>query len=72
MFSFFEDTVRWIRVYLKREISNRPELAPYRDRIVTVSGSGTWTNIHAKKRFRDSRPSRCRRRLAGMPTSSIS
>lgn len=40
VFSFFEDTVRWIRDYLKREISSRPELAPYRDRIVAVSGSG--------------------------------
>ena len=40
VFSFFEDTVRWIRDYLKREISSRPELAPYRDRIVSVSGSG--------------------------------
>ena len=40
VFSFFEDTVRWIRDFLKREISNRPELAPYRNRIVAVSGSG--------------------------------
>ena len=40
VFSFFADTIRWIRDFLEREVSVRPELAPYRDRIVAVSGSG--------------------------------
>ena len=40
VYSFFADTVAWIRNYLDREVSVRPELAPYRDRIVAVSGSG--------------------------------
>ena len=41
VFSFFEDTVRWIRDFLRHEVSNRLELAPFRDRMVSVSGSGS-------------------------------
>ncbi len=40
VFSFFEDTVEWIRDFLRREVAGRPELAGYRDRMVAVSGSG--------------------------------
>ena len=40
VFSFFEDTVEWIRDFLRQEVDRRPELAPYRNRMVAVSGSG--------------------------------
>ena len=40
VFSFFEDTVEWIRNFLQREVEERDDLAQYRDRIVAVSGSG--------------------------------
>ncbi len=40
IFSYFEDTVRWILDFLNNEITERPELAPYRNRMVVVSGSG--------------------------------
>ena len=39
VFSFFEDTVVWIRDYLHKEIERRPALLHYRDRIEVVSGS---------------------------------
>ena len=39
VFSFFEDTVRWIRDFLRREIGARPGLAPYRGRMAAVGGS---------------------------------
>ena len=40
IYSFFEDTVSWIRDYLKCEVARRHELGPYQNRIVAVSGSG--------------------------------
>ena len=40
IYSYFEDTVLWIRKFLEREVNKRPELTAYRDRIVAVSGSG--------------------------------
>lgn len=40
VFSFFEDTVEWIRDFLRQEVEGRPELASYRNRMVAVSGSG--------------------------------
>ena len=40
VFSFFEDTVEWIRDFLTEEIQKRPELLPYKDRMELVSGSG--------------------------------
>ncbi len=40
IFSFFEDTVEWIRDYLNFVIDVRPNLAGYRGRITVVSGSG--------------------------------
>ncbi len=39
IFSFFADTVRYLREELGREIAARPALAAYRDRIVAVAGS---------------------------------
>ena len=39
VFSFFEDTIRWVRDYLNDEIETRPELAAYRGRMAAVSGS---------------------------------
>ena len=39
VFSYFEDTVRWIRDFLADELQRRPELACYRGRIAAVSGS---------------------------------
>ncbi|MCY3767493.1 MAG: helicase-related protein [Gemmatimonadetes bacterium] len=40
IYSFFEDTVSWIRGFLEREVTKHAVLGPYRDRIVAVSGSG--------------------------------
>ncbi len=48
VFSFFADTVRWISDFLQREVLERPELAPYQDRIVAVSGSGDFEQIPRK------------------------
>ena len=39
VFSFFEDTVEWIRDYLKDELECHIGLAGYRDRMAVVSGS---------------------------------
>ena len=43
IFSFFADTVEWISDFLKDEVTIRPELAPYHNRIVAVSGTGDKT-----------------------------
>ncbi len=40
VFSFFEDTVKWIRDYLATALETVPELAAYKDRFAVVSGSG--------------------------------
>ena len=40
VFSFFEDTVTWIRDFLTHALDTRPELAVYRGRMAAVSGSG--------------------------------
>ena len=48
VFSFFADTVKWIRDFLENEVLERPELAPYRNRIVAVSSSGTLDKIPRK------------------------
>ena len=40
VFSFFEDTVEWIRDFLQREVQERDDPAPYRNRMVAVIGSG--------------------------------
>ena len=39
VFSFFADTVKWIRDFLEDELEKRPELAGYVDRMVAVTGS---------------------------------
>ncbi|MDP9201758.1 MAG: hypothetical protein M3P26_07480 [Gemmatimonadota bacterium] len=38
LFSYFTDTVDWIREYLLVEVARDPRLAVYRDRVVTVTG----------------------------------
>ena len=40
VFSFFADTVEWIRDFLAAELDARPDLAGYRGRMAAVSGSG--------------------------------
>lgn len=45
VFSFFEDTIRWINAFLHTEFERRPELACYRDRMVIVSGSGNLAGV---------------------------
>ena len=49
VFSFFEDTVEWIRDFLKCEVTKRPELAPYRNRMVVVSGSGDLAEVSRQR-----------------------
>jgi len=54
IFSFFEDTVKWIREFLENEISKRPELRPYEGRMEVVSGSdslGRGSNQSAAQGF---------------------
>ena len=45
VFSFFEDTVEWIRDFLALELGARPELGGYRGRMVAVSGSGDLAKV---------------------------
>ena len=45
VFSFFEDTVMWVRDFLAAEFDVRPELADYRGRMVAVSGSGDLEDV---------------------------
>ena len=45
VFSFFEDTLKWIQDFLDIELGRRPELAHCRDRMVAVSGSGDLVNM---------------------------
>ena len=40
LFSYFADTVAWLRQALAQRIENDPRLAGYRDRIVGVAGGG--------------------------------
>ncbi len=49
VFSFFEDTVEWIRNFLKIEVTKRPELAPYLNRMVAVSGSGDLAEVSRQR-----------------------
>jgi hypothetical protein len=39
VFSYYADTVEWIKERLEDECENNPALAPYRDRLTTVTGS---------------------------------
>ena len=45
VFSFFEDTVQWIRDFLRDELTLRQELAGYRGRMVVVSGSDELAEV---------------------------
>ena len=45
VFSFFEDTVEWIRDFLANRLDFFRELAPYRGRMVVVSGSGYLSDV---------------------------
>ncbi len=45
VFSFFEDTVEWIRDFLKAELGGNPDLAKYLGRMVAVSGSGDLADV---------------------------
>ena len=45
VFSFFEDTVRWIRDFLRDELAARELLAGFRNRMVAVSGSGDLAEV---------------------------
>ena len=49
VFSFFADTVEWIRNFLRSEIEARPQLAAYRDRMVAVSGSGDLDHVSRQR-----------------------
>ena len=49
VFSYFEDTVEWIRDYLEREVAENSGLASYRNRIVAVSGSGDLAEVSRLK-----------------------
>ncbi len=45
VFSFFEDTVEWIRNFLEEEFDRKPEIVSYRGRMVAVSGSGDLAEV---------------------------
>ena len=45
VFSFFQDTVEWIRDFLRDEVSKRDALEPYRGRLVAVSGSDEFSDV---------------------------
>ncbi len=49
VFSFFEDTVEWIRDYLKVAIDTPTPLENYRNRMVVVSGSGELSTVSRQK-----------------------
>lgn len=49
VFSFFEDTVKWIRDFLKDAVEKRTELSPYDGRIVAVSGSGELAEVSRRE-----------------------
>jgi hypothetical protein len=40
VFTYYADTVDWITSFLEERLENDPRLAPYRDRLVSLSGSG--------------------------------
>ena len=45
VFSYFEDTVEWIRDYLESQMKKRSGLKPYLNRMVAVSGSGDLAEV---------------------------
>ena len=46
IFSFFADTVEWIKKYLDQACATRSKLAPYRDRIAFLTGGHSNRNAH--------------------------
>ncbi len=69
VFSFFADTIAYLRDELERAIASSPKLAPYRDRIVAVAGSSDVdpSDYGRKRRWRGSLrfPARRFRRRTG-------
>ena len=45
VFSFFADTVRWVRDFLDAELQRRTELVPYVQRVVAVSGQDDLSEV---------------------------
>ncbi len=45
VFSFFEDTLEWIKDYITAEAENHPQLAPYLGRIAYVSGADSHEGV---------------------------
>jgi hypothetical protein len=45
LFSFFADTVKYVREFLRREVDRNPTLAAYRDRVVVVTGDDDLEEI---------------------------
>ena len=49
IFSFFEDTVRWIQRFLSQTVRNDSSLSVYQNRIAMVSGSGNLSDVSKEK-----------------------
>ena len=49
VFSYFEDTVEWIRDFLQSVVPMRAELAVYEGRIVAVGGSGELADVSRRE-----------------------
>lgn len=49
VFSFFEDTVEWIKGFLELALASRSGLAGYRGRLVAVSGSGELAEVSRQR-----------------------
>ena len=45
VFSFFADTVRWVRDFIEGELQGRAELTPYANRIVALSGQDDLSDV---------------------------
>ena len=56
VFSFFEDTVEWIRDFLHDKLAARPELAGYIQRMVVVSGSGDLAEVSREQAVQEFAP----------------
>lgn len=71
VFSFFEDTVKWVQDFLNDELGRRAELSHYRGRMVAVSGSGELAEVsrqqaEAARAREESRRKEAERRLAAL------
>jgi len=49
VFSHYEDTIDWIEEHLRKVIDRDPRLAPYRDRVASVSGTEVRSGIARQK-----------------------